>query len=173
MSEEGTDAGTEMPRSGEGDVVIPPGAAQSAEPAAPSSRDGLVSAAEKGIVGDELKGDYERRIMRRVAFALFAILSISFFALLIQFLSVLVADPKILPALIGAVHSPHAAFVISLLILVSATVPLSLAFALIKISAERERTADRDGLTLSDLSPPVVRVVQGLVDLAKAASPLK
>lgn len=171
MSEvSGMEAGTPVVKTGEGDIVIPPGDRPLGSPSSVThgQKDAL-PLKDRAEAETELKSDQDRRLMRRGAFAYFTILSIIFFGILIQFLHKLIEGDG-LPATLGALSKPHSAFVFSLLILVIATVPMSLAFALIKISAEREKNSDkgRDESGLADISPPQLRTVQGLLDIAKS-----
>ncbi|KRC34858.1 MULTISPECIES: hypothetical protein [unclassified Lysobacter] len=171
MSEaNGTEAGHAVVKTGDGDVVILPGEKPigSSSTASHAQRDAL-PLVERAEAETELKSDLDRRMMRRAAFFYFTILSIVFFGILIQLLNKLIEGDD-LSATLGALSRPHSAIAFSLLLLVVATVPMSLAFALIRISAERDKGSEkgRDESGLTDISPPQLRTVQGLLDLAKS-----
>lgn len=143
---------------GEGNVVVPPG-----EPV-PLVSDGL-SPQSKAAITTELKSDRDRRVMRAIAFGFFGVLSLAFFGILFWALLLAIFWPRNLAAALGALNT-HSTVFASLLLLITATVPISLAFALIKISAEKGDNASK--LDPSDVLPPHLRSFKECIDLMKS-----
>lgn len=141
-----------------GNVVVPPGALS------PPDADSL-SPQGKAAINTELKSDRDRRIMRAVAFGFFGLLSFTFFVILFWALVLAIFLPRNLAAALGALNT-HSTVFASLLLLITATVPISLAFALIKISAEKDDGASK--LDPSDVLPPHLRSFKECIDLLKS-----
>jgi hypothetical protein len=143
---------------GQGNVVIPPSSLP------PENADTL-SPHGKAAINAELKSDRDRRIMRAIAFGFFGLLSLAFFLILFWALVLAIFLPRSLAAALGALNT-HSTVFASLLLLITATVPISLAFALIKISAEKDDGAGK--LDPTDVLPPHLRSFKECVDLLKS-----
>ncbi|MBV6781613.1 hypothetical protein KWH04_13325 [Xanthomonas campestris pv. trichodesmae] len=140
----------------DGDVVIPPGEPEPLD-------DGALSQNERDKVNGELKSDRDRRYMRVAAFGYFGVLSLFFFCMLWKAFSILLQPSKDMAAVLGALGS-HSLVFACLALVVLTTVPVSLAFALIKISSDQRDEPQGN----SDFAPPQLRTVRELVNLAKS-----
>lgn len=148
----------QLPLTETGDVIVEPGIPVLQE------ADNLPGR-EKAETNTELKSDRDRRVMRVIAFGFFGLLSLAFFFILFWTLALAIFWPRNLAAALGSLNT-HSTVFASVLLVITATIPISLAFALIKISAEK---GDANGkLDPADVLPPHLRSFKECVDLIKS-----
>lgn len=142
-------------RTATGAIVVPPGAPVDENP------DSLPPKTKSDLTG-ELTSDRDRRRLRNFAFAFFMGISGSFFYLLWGAFSAMLHDPKGLPGLLGALDS-HSTIFLSLWLVLMVSVPVSMAFGLVKISADRQPNET----PTPDWLPAHMRLLKDFTDLVK------
>ncbi|MGX2088594.1 hypothetical protein [Xanthomonas axonopodis] len=127
----------------------------------PAAREELPPKERKLLNGD-LKSERDKRRMRLFAFIIFTCVSLAFFWLLWDMLRLILLHPEQVPAILGALNQ-QSTIVVGMVLLISATVPVSLIFALIKISGDTKSDP-----AINDFTPPQMRAMIGILESLKS-----